>query len=244
MMESVSEVKPSYCAEFVFEDAKGDLRLSMAYSESGVDDNGKMQFTEPEKKWTRLPRDTSGKILDASLHDLATGYAWQFDLQYDMIENPLKLPMTHRQFPERVRIKPAIATTPLSNNCFFDWNPHVPPKSLRQVVKYQYMIQSTDYCLELSQYQDRVFTSNDDKIGKVQKPRWSLNVFRVEWDTMFARNASLDIGTKAEWGDDMENWFPPDFDKDEDGFLSLMEKLKKIEKKVRDAAAEEEEDMI
>ncbi|KAF2172447.1 hypothetical protein M409DRAFT_63129 [Zasmidium cellare ATCC 36951] len=242
MVEDLSEVRPSYSVEFVFdEESKGDINLSMVWKESDLDESGKLQFTEPTKQWTRLDRFDGGvnKLIDTSLTDLSSGLAWQFDLTSVGPEDESKISVEYRSFPDRVRLDPSGVLLPLSQKAFVRYNPFARLKSVRQIVRYHYMIIGTDYTLQISNIQDR--TINSDKTETVLEPRWSLEVFRVEWDTMFGKNHSLGIGTKADWDDDIEEWFQKDWGSENDGFQSLMEKLQEIEKRVRDAAAEEDE---
>lgn len=250
MIEHLSDVRPSYGAEFIIEnsDKKGDLRLCMAWTESDVDDNGKVQFAEVEKKWTRLDRHTgtTTRLLDVSLLDLTkAGSTWQLDITSAASEDVTRLPMNFQEFPQRVKINPSIALQPTSNRCFIEYNPSVKPKSLRQTIRYQYMITGTDYTLELSQYQDRKYVPKEKEVEEVvDMTRWSLNVFRIEWDNMFEKNQSLKIGTQAEWKDEIQEWFPKDWEyvgPEEDGFVSLMDKLGEIEKRIRDAGLKREE---
>ena len=65
------------------------------------------------------------------------------------------------------------------------------------------------------------------------EPRWSLSVYRADWDTKFAQNESLKVGWGAEWEDDIETWFPkdpqnPQTESKGAGFDHLMENLKRI----------------
>lgn len=245
MVEDLSEVRPSYSVEFVFdEESKGDVNLSMVWKESDLDESGKLQFTEPTKQWTRLDRFDGGvnKLIDASLTDLSSGLAWQFDLTSVGPEDGSKISVEYRSFPDRVRLDPSGVLLPLSQKAFVRYNPFARLKSVRQIVRYHYMIIGTDYTLQISNIQDRII--NSDKTETVLEPRWSLEVFRVEWDTMFGKNHSLGIGTKADWDDDIEEWFQKDWGSENDGFQSLMEKLQEIEKRVRDAAAEEDEGLM
>lgn len=245
MVEDLSDVRPSYAVEFVFdEESKGDLQLSMVWNESGLDEHNKLEFTEPTKKWTRLDRydGAMAKLIDISRTDLTNGMTWQFDVTSVAPEDGSRIAVKYRSFPDRVRLDPSRVLLPLSQKAFVVYNPFTTIKSLRQIVRYHYLIKGTDYTLQISNIQDRTF--NQDKTEIVLEPRWTLEVFRVEWETMFGKNERLDIGTKADWDDGIEEWFPKDWDSETDGFLSLMEKLEEIEKRVRNAAAEEEEALM
>ena len=224
----------------------------MTWLESSDSGSDELEFAEATKEWSRLDRETGNatKLVDMSLTDLSNGSAWQFEMSSSEAMEHSKLSPELRQFADKVRIDTIALRKKSSEKSFVVFNPFVQPKLVRQMIRYQYGIKGTDYTLELSQIQDRVYPARksvpDAPAPTVYEPRWGLNVFRIEWDTMFTKNARLTIGASADWGDDMENWFPQDWVADEDhdgkqdGFAQLMRKLGKVEKLVREPVVEGE----
>lgn len=219
----------------------------MTWLETSESETDKLEFGESTKEWTRLDRDTghATKLVDVSMTDPHNGSAWQFEMLSSEVVEHSKLPRELRHFADRVRIDPmAVRNKKSDDKSFITFNPFVQPKTVRQMIRYQYGIKGTDYTLELSQFQDWVYAARKSMADAVEptvfEPRWGLSVFRVEWDTMFTKNARLTIGASADWTDEMENWFPQDWvpdDDDEgkqDGFGQLLRKLAKIEKLVRE----------
>ncbi|EME49252.1 hypothetical protein DOTSEDRAFT_58497 [Dothistroma septosporum NZE10] len=248
--EHLIDVRPSYAADFVFDNSKGDLCLRVTWLQSSDSETNELEFGEPTKEWICLDRDTghATKLVDVSLTDPQNGSAWQFEMLSSEVVEHSKLPHELRRFANRIRIDPVALRKKANDQSFVVFNPFVQPKMVRQMIRYQYGIKGTDYTLELSQFQDRIYAARksvaDNVVPTVYEPRWGLNVFRIEWDTMFTKNARLTIGASADWGDDMENWFPQDWDPDvddvggHDGFGQLLRKLMKIEKLVREPPLE------
>lgn len=250
--EHLVDVRPSYAAEFVFDHAKGDLCLRVTWIESSDIDAENVEFAEATKEWSRLDRDTghATKLVDMSLTDLQNGSAWQYDMLSSEAMEHSKLPPELRHFADKVRIDTMALRKKSEEKSFVVFNPFVQPKLVRQMIRYQYGIKGTDYTLELSEFQDRVYAAKksvaDTPVPTVYEPRWGLNVFRIEWDTMFTKNARLTIGASADWDDSMENWFPQEWvhdsddDGKQDGFAQLMRKLERVEKLVRDPLMDDE----
>ncbi|CAK3891581.1 Hypothetical predicted protein [Lecanosticta acicola] len=242
--------KPTLSAVFTFPNERGDLRLSMSWHQA-PDEGGEMQFAEPSVKWSRLDRDTGRetKLVDMSLTNLHQSSALQFELSTTETVENLRIPIILKNFADRVRIDPSAISDPFRGKPFVMFSPYVQPKTLRQSVSYQYGVRPSDYTLEIAQFQDRVYT-DPRKPPEVYEPRWSLNVFRPEWDTLFSENERLPVGTRADWDDAIETWFPAGWDCEEgtDGFQQLLEMLGRIERIVREEplqqSTQEEGEMI
>jgi hypothetical protein len=125
-------------------------------------------------------------------------------------------------------------------------------KTIQQRMTYRFFLKDIDYTVELSKYQDRSLAARRSLVVPPEgptvtyEPRWSLDVYQMDWDRKFTTNERLEVGERADWSDDVNEWFPEDFTKsseDEDtgnGFAHLMEKLKALGRVIKDV----EEDLI
>ncbi|KAK4547294.1 hypothetical protein LTR36_000949 [Oleoguttula mirabilis] len=255
MVVKLSDVKPVYSAMFTFSDEAGNLRLTVDWQEAQDVGNEKFSFEQLSKKWTRLERD-NGKptsLLDVSLTDLRSGSAWQYDIHASQAVDESRLPRQLVDFANNLRFDPAAAKKESRDALFVRLNPHATLRSFQQRVSYRYTIANSDFKLELSRFQDRVYPARTASIASgglptLYEPRWSLSVYRTEWDTMFSQNERLSIGDQTTWQDDVATWFPYDVgpgisnsaDADEGrGWDQLIEKLQKIETLVQSANAED-----
>jgi len=269
MIDDLSEVKPEYTAIFTFHDEAGDLRLSVDWQESHDSGAQTSDFRQPAPRWTRLHRDTGAPstLLNANLTNLATGSAWQFDIQAVQKVDKARLSPQLARFAESLRFDAEAARRQSADRPFVKFNPSTNLKSLQQRISYHYRIAlgNSDYTLELSRFQDRVYPSRaapaDPAISSTEttvcEPRWSISVFRTDWDTWFGLNESLGIGAQADWSDDMSAWFPedllgsptsgsaPEKPEEDSGWVQLMEKLTHIEELVRSVEPPDEvEDLL
>jgi len=261
MIDDLSEVKPEYTAILTFTDEGGDLRLSVDWQETQDYSAQSTDFVRKATKWTRLDRDTGAPspIFDVSLTDLNTGSAWQFDIVAAQSIEESRLPQQLVRFAEKLAIDTNAARKRSADRLFVVHTPHANLKSLQQRISYHYRIAigNSDYTLELSQFQDRVYAARQAPAPSfinsaagltIYEPRWSLNVFRADWDTNFAQNERLEIGAMVVWSDDVESWFPQDLNANgststnddekpdaEVGWKQLMEKLVRIEALVQGA---------
>lgn len=239
LTERLRDVLPVYRASFILSDpedpVKGDLHLFLEFDEIREEGAQKPHFLERTRRWTRSDPDSGTviKLVDMSLTDLHTGSAWQFELTRGDSLDPKHLSRTLTAFANGVRIDASAALARNHQKPLVKFNPFVQLKSFRQSMVYQYAINESDYTLELAHFQDREYTQAERGLPRVYEPRWSVNVLRVEWDTMFAKNERLAIGASADWDDDIDNWFPKAWGSDEGGFALLMRKLGLIEKLVR-----------
>lgn len=245
LLNDLATVKPSYAVTFIFDDALGDVRLTMSWSEAVQFEIGKSPFALDAVSWARLDRDTgtAQKLIDMSLLELTTGTAWAFELTACRALDEARIPKELRNFPAKVQLDPAVAFDWTTDKCFVLYNPFRQPKFIRQETRYRYNLLDTDCTFELSRYQDRSYPVRQSLLAQpvptVIEPCWSLNVFRPDWDTTLARNQKLAIGDKVDWEDDLQNWFPEEFGSGAvagaDGFEQLVNKLTQIESIVRDS---------
>ena len=249
-------MKPIYSAIFTFADEAGDLRLFAAWDEVLDTASRSSDFEPRESKWTRFQRDAAAptKLLNVSLTDLHTAAAWQFEILVADSVDSTKLPAMLQTFASSVRIDAAAATRQRPSESFVLHKPVTTLKSVRQIISYRYNVRETDYTLELTRFQDRIYPKRkslvENVVPKAYTPRWGVNVYRVEWDNLFAKNERLAVGDTAEWDDDLEDWFPGDIGPNtpaekapgEDCFTQLMQKLERIEKLVREPCAGEDVD--
>ena len=252
MTRDLADVKPVYSAIFTFADEGGDFRLFMSWMETQDASCESVTFEPIANKWTRLERDsaTPSSLVDMSLTDLNTGLAWQFDIQVARPVDKSRLPKTLIDFAYSVRIDAKEAHKVNSDKSFIIHKPYVGHlKSIQQQVSYRYYLIPSDYTLELARFQNRSFPPRKSTVlplgeATVQEPRWSVQVWRGEWDKEFTENENLAIGEQVDWRDDGDTWFPEDLNSSAHGnigagFRELMKKLKRVGKMVREQEIEE-----
>lgn len=239
MIQELSDVKPVYTAVFIIADFGGDYRLSITWHDPADASPESSELEELRRQWTRLDRKTgtANALVDISLIDLENGSAWQFDLAASQAIENCRLPSDLQRFADSVRLDITTARQGHAEKPFVKYLPYTPLKSLQQRISYRYGLVNSDYTVELTNYQDRIFkrTTTDLPNSVIYESRWSLEVYHNLWDTWFARNAHLAVGSKADWED--AAWFPADDVwgpgvGEDDGFAQLVEKLEGIKKAV------------
>ncbi|EMD01224.1 hypothetical protein BAUCODRAFT_203034 [Baudoinia panamericana UAMH 10762] len=245
ILTNLKDVRPTYTAVFHFADHGGDIRLTVDWQQTLDTTRAHVEFDMTSKKWVRLDRDTGmlKPLLDASLTDLSTSLAWQLDVSAStQVVDECNLPEQLVSFAKNLRIEPKAVRHQDDAVLFVRRNPYAKLKSFRQQIGYQYAICDSDYTLEVCRYQDQTFAPHEPPVNEkmpptIYEPRWSLNVFRKEWDTSFAKNERLPIGQGVDWSDDVTFWFPSDIGPgappvDEhnpyQGWDQLMDKLMRI----------------
>ncbi|KAK5120969.1 hypothetical protein LTR85_005753 [Meristemomyces frigidus] len=260
VVAELGDVKPVYSVIFTFADEVGNLRLVVEWQEAQDVFNMKTSFEQLSRKWTRLERDidTPTSLLDVSLTDLTTGSAWQFDVLATQAVDESRLPQQLVDFAHNLQFDPAVAKKQSTDRLFVRVSPHATLRSVQQRISYRYTITNSDFKLELSRFQDRMYTGRVSSVTstglpKVHEPRWSLSVYRTEWDTMFSQNERLPVGEQTTWQDDVATWFPYDVGPgssilangdDGAGWGQLMEKLVRIEALVQSVKCEEEPALV
>lgn len=249
MCADLHDVKPVYSATFIFADAAGNLRLAIEWQEAQDVNNTQSSFEELSRKWTRLERDTGTptQLLDVSLTDLTTGLAWQFDILASQPVDEARVPPGLVEYAKKLQFNLAIAKEPSSNKPFVRIINNAALRSYQQRTSYRYTLANSDFKLELSRFQDAVYPA-----PTVYEPRWSLGLYRSEWDTMFSANERLGVGKQTGWPDDLEAWFPRNVgpgcssptgeDEAQLSWDQLMEKLERIGGLVPSVRVEEEEE--
>ena len=253
--DQLLDTKPVCSVVFIFQDEAGDLRLTVSWLLSQSFEQLNVEFDPISTKWTRLERDTgdAASIIDVSLTDLAAGTAWHFDMQASQAVDPTRLSKTYIEFAASLKVDAAAVRKQSAEKCFAIYRPNSKLKSIHQRISYRYGIMTTDYTLEISRFQDRVFPPRTNSSvltvhePTVYEPRWSLQIYRNAWDTMFTDNERLDVGQGVEWDNKMDNWFPKDdaaanalgMGANADGVEQLMEMLKKIAGVVQEAKDED-----
>lgn len=204
-------------------------------------------FDTFSRKWTRLDRETStpDHLLDINVTDLINGSAWQFDIKSSQAVDEARLSPQLVAFADSIRIEAIAARKQVATEIFVRMKPLQTLKYLRQRVSYNYNIKNTDYVLELSRFQDKSYPARKYSLGPEEhpalyEPRWSINVYREQWDTMFATHEHLAIGTSVDWAADPDTWFPEDMlaSPAHDalpgrGFEAMLEKLRMVEQLLR-----------
>ncbi|KAK5168000.1 uncharacterized protein LTR77_006567 [Saxophila tyrrhenica] len=250
-VSELTEVRPLYSVAFTFADEAGDLRLEICWEEAKDTSYKSTEYDVVYKKWTRLDRDTgtTASIVDIALKDLTSGLAWQFDIKAAQVMEESRLSAKLKAFAESIRINPSEASKMNLDKLLVT---HKPPhgvqlKSIQQKLVYRYNIKWSDFTLELAQFQDRKFSHQSSSAlssnmpTTIYDPRWSLSLYRGDWDKMLASNENLPIGERTEWEDDIDNWLPEDMTPTSDpdhkgaGFDQLMEKLKTLQNVMKDS---------
>lgn len=249
MVSDLTNIKPVYTALFTFVDPTnseaGDIRLTMIWEELQDSVLEKTTYDHPiSKKWTRLERDAKSptEILNVSLSDLATGMAWQFDINAAQTIDESRLPRALSEFEESVHPDAKIAHKtgdPANADVSFvkygRSNVHL--RHIEQRITYRYGVTGSDYTLELIRFQHSSFPERKILIlSKVQptlyEARWGLSLHRIQWDFMFTENERLPVGKRADWSHDEDVWFPNDIynagETKQKGFEQMMEKLNRI----------------
>lgn len=255
MVTSLQDVKPVYSAVYTFADPSGDLRYTINWKEMDSD-SVRPEFDAIPRGWVRLDLDTREPraLFDVALTNLSVGSLTDLNAATSVALTNLNAASSWRfgidAYP------PAVTGVPKDLNKFvkaicFDAKraldldlqfalcgdqPNL--KRIQQRITYAYRIMDSDYTLEITHFQDRVRNRKDGS-ATLYESRWSVEVFRSEWETMFGQNERLTVGKGTTWADDGSTWFPADLGPttpvDGDGFQQLMEKLQKIERVVRSA---------
>lgn len=243
MINTLSEVKPIYTAIFTLADKAGDLQLEVSWH--SVDDGDRGTLERLLTRWTRLDRGatSASSLVDINLLNLKTGTAWQFDLTASQIVEIDRLSPELQRFTDTIQIDEKAAKQQRADKPFVRWSPNASVKQLQQRTTYQFGIANSDFYLELSRFQDRIFTQKSRMPGdsecQVYEQRWGLEVYHNTWDKHLAMNEHIAVGQMADWDDDVKTWFPEDDVpgdfaqvKGEKGFEQLVAKLGVIEKVV------------
>lgn len=242
-VSTLAQIKPIYTAIFIIADKAGDMRLEMSWHE--VQDGKKRILERVSTRWSRLDRgmDSASPLVDISLLNLGNRTAWQFDLLATQVVEYCRLAQEHRHFIESIRVDGENRYKKRPDKPFVKWSPYAHVKMLQQRVSYQFGLMNSDFTLELSRFQDRVYTQKSRLPGNADcqtyEQRWCLEVYHNNWDTMLTRNEHLAVGEMADWDEGVKTWFPEDDEpgdfsqvKGERGFEQLVAKLGLIEKLV------------
>ena len=246
MVHTLDEVEPIHTAIFIIEDNAGDLCLEISWKER-TDSSGSSQpeFEELSRTWTKLDRGTTSQssLIDISLLNLKNSSAWHFELSASIAVDTNRLGAQLRNLANSIRADIHDARQQRSDEPFVRWYQHVHVRMLQQRTTYLFALKNSNYTLELTRFQDRVYTRGTHSFVEPKcetyEPRWSLEVYHSMWDTLFTRNEHLAVGAMVDWDDDVKTWFPEDDDmedfaqvKGEAGFEQLVAKLDQVEKLV------------
>lgn len=241
-VDDLSVIKPVYTVVFNFADKGGDIRLVVAWHEEDLDSRGDATaINEVSRKWLRLDRgaEAASPLVDVSLCNLQNGSAWQFDLVATQTVDVGRLPPNLVRLAETISIDATVMRRQRSDISWVKYVPYAPVKLLQQRASYRYELGRTDYTVELTHFQDRVFTagmqiSHAPNVATYES-RWSLEVYHNAWDTMLTANERVAVGERADWDDDVATWFPSNYTQDdgseggEDGFEQLLTHLRGLE---------------
>lgn len=160
MTHNLSDVKPVYTAVFTIPDKAGDLRLSKTWHE--VDEYGDGQnstLEELSRSWIRSDREASGPSLlyDVGLCNLQEeGSHWHFGLTAAQAVEDSRLPDNLKDFANHLGIDAHKARKD-NGNSWVRIRRDGPVKKLQQRTSYRYGLMNSDYTLELTHFQDRIF---------------------------------------------------------------------------------------
>lgn len=246
MDHTLDEVKPIYTAVFIIADHAGDMCLEISWKERTDSSNSSQpEFEELSRTWTRLDRGTTSQssLVDISLVNLKNSSAWHFELSASHAVDTKKLTLEHYNMDKFVRVDAQIARQQRTDKPFVRWSPYPCVKMLQQRTSYLFALKNSNYTLELTRFQDRIYThrphSFEEPNCENYEPRWSLEVYHSMWNTLLTRNEHLAVGAMTDWDDGVKTWFPEDDDmedfaqvKGEAGFEQLVAKLDQVEKLV------------
>lgn len=255
--DKLEALRPVYSATFTFADEAGDLRLTKTWHETEDAETQASAFEEISKQWTRLECDGGGAapLLDIALSDLNTGMAWQFDIEATQSIDETKLAKKYVDFSYGMKFDRMAALAQSSDKPFVTGSAYT--TSLKHVeyrITYQYGMLTeagilTDYTLELTRFQERRYPTTktpgvSSATPSMVEPRWSVSIYRKDWDAKFSGNASLKIGERADWPDNIDSWFPEDPqrsqpDMGQEGFSHLLKNLKRVEQVISEARVED-----
>lgn len=226
-------MEPSFAAIFTFQDAAGDYCFYISWKKVNDLDGGQTRtsFVRGAKKWTRFNAGANGpeKLLNATLTDLKMPSSWAIELLAShtlTAKQVRRLPVHLVSFTDGITLDQAVLMRQEPNQRFIRYREMTDLKSARQMTTYQYFIRNTDYTIELSKFNDIIYINSPGQnleTPRMQTDSWSLNVYRQNWDNLFAENAALKAGKRVEWAEsaNMEMWFPknmkPGFDDEVSG---------------------------
>ena len=149
-----------YTAIFTIADRGGDLRLIKTWHE--VDEYGDGKNTtleELSRSWTRMDRDATSPTLlyDVGLCNLQEeGSHWHFGLSTAQTVEDSRLPESLKDFANHLGID-ATAARKDEGDLFVQLRREAPVKKLQQRTSYRYGLMHSDYTLDLTHFQDRIF---------------------------------------------------------------------------------------
>lgn len=256
LTHDLSAVKAVYSVAIVFADAGGDLQLAMTWVESQDEGSDTVAFEVVSKKWTRPERQSPSAvpILDVSLKSLSTGSAWHVSVESRQPVEDAHLSQSLCDFSDGIRLDLDAVRQWVTDRPFVKHKAFPSQlKRMHQRMSYRFGVKASDYTVELSRFQDFEFQERPPTLLRaargptVYEPRWSLEVYRAEWDQMFTLNERLPIGERADWDASADVWFPEDMtdesttEGESRGFAQLMEKLNALSKVLTGA---KDEDLI
>ncbi|KAI7277584.1 hypothetical protein KC345_g6537 [Hortaea werneckii] len=265
-ISELHEVKPTFFADFTFHDSAGDLCLKIEWHEALEHRNAdKVEYVEETRKWTRFERDSGNAtpLLDINLTDLNSGWAWQFDILASQPVDEKKVPDMLQKFANSIRIDAVPAAKLKTKDPFvLRYNALSNLVHVQERTCYRYVIANSEFNLEISRFQNRIYhprpsvaapegvpRTSSRAAPDTYEPRWSLSVYSQAWDTFFNQNERLPVGQGVEWRNDMASWFPADIgseasEQEDVGWSQLMDNLGQIEAMIAKLKAEthQEED--
>lgn len=242
MDHTLDEIKPIYTAVLIIADNAGDMCLEMSWKERADSSN---ELEPLSRTWTKLDRGNTSQssLVAISLLNLNNSSAWHFELSASNPVDDKKLAVKYSNLADSIRVDINIARQQRADKPFVRWNSYARVTMFQQRTTYQFALKNSNYTLELTRFQDRIFTDQTHSHGepdcKSYEPRWSLEVYHSMWDTLLTRNEHLAVGAMVDWDDGVKTWFPEDDDmndfaqvKGETGFEQLVAKLDRVEKLV------------
>ena len=157
MDDTLEQVKPIYTAVFVVADKAGDVCFEISWQEKS-DSSG--EFEELSRNWTRLDRGATSQssLVGISLLNLKNSSAWHFELSASNPVDNKRLSPECYNLNDSIRFDIRIARQQRTDKPFVRWSQYAPVKMLQQRTSYLFALKNSSYTLELTRFQDRVFT--------------------------------------------------------------------------------------
>ncbi|KAF2233157.1 hypothetical protein EV356DRAFT_448903 [Viridothelium virens] len=245
---TLEDERPTYSAKINIHNPNGTGNYLY---ELVFEDSGRM-FQCTSQNWSKLDPDCSSptKLLDVPLIDLQKGSAWALEASAtQVVSDESQVPSILLSFAERLAVDPRRARDH-ANPTRFLWFPEgLPVNYCDQKVSWTFKLIGSMYHVEVARHQhidlkkaDAVIGRGMGPLGMMEKPRWSVTVYHEGWGASLATHANLKVGECTTYPIEATKWFPEDHNtghasnthEDQEGCVSLMEKLIKLERVIRE----------
>lgn len=234
--EELEEVKPSYSGKFVVTRRKDDSAYYQLEATYDLDIDNVLECRS--KTWSTLGKDQrTFPILNIDLIDVDKQSAWNIELSVKGLVHDDPLLEKFAEAVEVIRSVPNLVLAANNGDRYIglkQLQPSLKIESYQQRCSWTFTISEDGlYMLELSQTQSFMPCSGGaqaDALGLIRHGpiRWSISVFRPEWDTILAEHALHGIGQDMKNNLHISKFFP-----DQDGALLTDRSTKGLENFLR-----------